>query len=603
MFKLLLQLIFVVVFLEYTDNAAVDMFKNNFKTQNDQVVGLYSITDDVEILTIHNFKSSVYGSKNAWLIEFYNSYCGFCQRFAPSWKEFATTVKDWKNRVAVGAIDCANEENNPLCREFEIMGYPTLRYFHEQYIEGPKNLGIQVSAKGGADDHKVTLLETIVAEQKEGRGKQYPDISPYLSKHTDELFTDVNVKYVFLVVQEPGSIVGQTIALDLAQNPNVRIRYATKENTDLLNSLNIQNVPAVVVFDSNRNREVLTILDNPKNTILDYLQSKNINVKNSQNSNEDNVETRIEPVEDAQLEKIKRMGDVVFQKDLETALRYSLRKEVSRTKEITGYKLAALRNYLSVLIKYFPFGKYGQAFLMDLKYYVDGRDMVRGKDIFDKVKAAEKLDSQVFSTPEGWIGCRGSTKTFRGYPCGLWKMFHYLSMQHYEKNLQNPDAQPSEVLEAMHGYIKEFFGCTDCSQHFQEMAKRRKYQEVASVKDAVLWLWSAHNEVNNRLHGDATEDPKFPKIQFPSQQNCPQCRLNDDSFVVPEVFNYLKTMYGVNNVRYIDSDTRILHLGLEGPVSSGSAPNFFQTLDTKARISCKIMWDIQNPNLFRCEHS
>ena len=31
--------------------------------------------------------------------------------------------------ISVGAIDCAAEENMPTCREYEVMGYPTLKFF------------------------------------------------------------------------------------------------------------------------------------------------------------------------------------------------------------------------------------------------------------------------------------------------------------------------------------------------------------------------------------------------------------------------------------------------------------------------------------------
>lgn len=74
----------------------------------------------------------------------------------------------------------------------------------------------------------------------------------------------------------------------------------------------------------------------------------------------------------------------------------------------------------------------------------------------------------------------------------------------------------SDVLNAIHGYVKHFFGSTECSNHFQEMTARRNMLNVTNKDDAVLWLWSAHNEVNKRLAGDETEDPEFPKVQFPT---------------------------------------------------------------------------------------
>lgn len=40
---------------------------------------------------------------------------------------------------------------------------------------------------------------------------------------------------------------------------------------------------------------------------------------------------------------------------------------------------------------------------------------------------------------------------------------------------------------------------------------------------AVLWLWSRHNRVNTRLKGSPSEDPQFPKVQWPPRELCPAC--------------------------------------------------------------------------------
>ena len=55
--------------------------------------GLYSSEDYVTILDDDSFERTVYGSSNAWMVEFYNSWCGHCVRFAPTWKKIAADVK------------------------------------------------------------------------------------------------------------------------------------------------------------------------------------------------------------------------------------------------------------------------------------------------------------------------------------------------------------------------------------------------------------------------------------------------------------------------------------------------------------------------------
>ena len=53
---------------------------------------LYSPADDVVVLDLNNFNRTVLGSANAWLIEFYSSWCGHCIRYAPVYKQLASEV-------------------------------------------------------------------------------------------------------------------------------------------------------------------------------------------------------------------------------------------------------------------------------------------------------------------------------------------------------------------------------------------------------------------------------------------------------------------------------------------------------------------------------
>ena len=47
--------------------------------------------------------------------------------------------------------------------------------------------------------------------------------------------------------------------------------------------------------------------------------------------------------------------------------------------------------------------------------------------------------------------------------------------------------------------------------------------QVHKPEDVFMYLWKAHNIVNARLKGRDTEDPKFPKFQFPAKFLCSNC--------------------------------------------------------------------------------
>lgn len=202
--------------------------------------------------------------------------------------------------------------------------------------------------------------------------------------------------------------------------------------------------------------------------------------------------------------------------------------------------------------RYSPLGSHGRGFLIDLTTFVSNKDGITGKVLGDKIGELDEKWSPIFSSKR-WVGCQGSAPSFRGFTCGLWVLFHYLTVQASRANDTN---DPLEVLRAIHGYVKNFFGCSECSQHFQTMADKNNIWGVTSKEDAVLWLWSAHNEVNKRLAGDSTEDPVFPKVPFPSEKSCAECYSvhSRTEWNQTEVLSFLTRIHAQSNLNRLGVD-------------------------------------------------
>ncbi|KAG5897427.1 hypothetical protein JTB14_032117 [Gonioctena quinquepunctata] len=527
--KLGMFILFLLALVDLSINAVIKEIKGTNRTTYEQ--GLYSPEDDVQILTVNNFDTAIYGSEKAWMVEFYSNWCGYCQRSAPIYKAFATDVKDWSDIVGIGALDCAIEENAPVCTYFGVTKYPTFKYFHEHYVKGPENVGLKIVADShtNVSEHRKNLVDIMVKEQFEGRGKIFPNLKPF--NYTDEtrIFeTDSqNPKYAFLVIQEANDDIGPSITLDFHKVKEAVVRYSfvndTKIRKDLFPALYSVAKGYAPLFLSIPSADRLGF----RMKITQYLSLENITVTefhmhpHETPSFSDPQVTNTTQSELNLVEKIKKMGDVVFQVDLETALRYSLRQEVGLTKEITGEKLEALKKYINLLAKYFPFGENGKKLLSEIERYVSSGGKVEGIKIKQMMKDAEKPGKHVFSSPKQWLGCMGSVPSKRGYPCGLWRLFHYLTVNVADYEQNENDTNPNAVLQVIHGYVKNFFSCEDCSNHFVEMAERRGLNNVTSFDGSIIWLWKAHNEVNKRLSGDETEDPEYPKVRFPTKANCP----------------------------------------------------------------------------------
>ena len=57
------------------------------------------------------------------------------------------------------------------------------------------------------------------------------------------------------------------------------------------------------------------------------------------------------------------------------------------------------------------------------------------------------------------------------------------------------------------------------------MAEEMDIHSITNDKFAVLTFWDAHNRVNKRL-STVTHDPYFPKIQYPPEKICSECKFN-----------------------------------------------------------------------------
>lgn len=175
--------------------------------------------------------------------------------------------------------------------------------------------------------------------------------------------------------------------------------------------------------------------------------------------------------------------------------------------------------------------------------------------------------------PRGyWIFCRGSQSDTRGFSCGLWVLLHSLSVR-------VDDEESQFAFTVICDFIYKFFICEECRQHFNKMCSSVSTPFTTS-RDFVMWLWTAHNKVNERLMKTeallGTGDPKFPKIPFPPKQLCPNCYLktqnkpkNSINWNHNEVFKFLVDYYGNTLVSsYTDKDTNISHVSTKGQVDS-----------------------------------
>ncbi|GAA6079291.1 sulfhydryl oxidase 1, partial [Tachysurus ichikawai] len=252
----------------------------------------------------------------------------------------------------------------------------------------------------------------------------------------------INNQNLALVFEEEKSYMGREVILDLLQYVNITVRRVLRSEEELVSRLGVTDFPSVYLFNTHTNFSRLKVLREARVFYSFALQSLPSVVRQGKFADASDL------IRNEMEEQWRPFNKTrVYMSDLESALHYSLRVEIASHSVISGTQLTALRRYISVLNKYFP-----------------GRPPVK-----NAVKAMND-----------WLQVQKGTS---------------INYSDFRAILDT-----TEVLQVMRQYVRSFFGCRLCADHFENMASENMDQ-VLSVSSAALWLWSRHNLVNSRVAG------------------------------------------------------------------------------------------------------
>ncbi|XP_067156709.1 sulfhydryl oxidase 1 [Apteryx mantelli] len=519
--------------------------------------GLYAPGDALELLGAGTAERRLLRSPSAWAVEFFASWCGHCVHFAPTWRALAADLREWRPAVMIAALDCADEANQQVCMDFGITGFPTLKFFRAFSKKAEDGIKI-ANPSTSVRDLRHSII-TNLEQSHDAWPPACPPLEPASAEEVRGFFRRNNVKYLALIFEKSNSFVGREVTLDMLQYENIAVRRVLSSEEELVKKFGVTTFPSGYLLLSNGSFSRLPVHMEVRSFYTYYLRTLSGVTRGSYKLNMTSSTSNVTTA--SQLKHADRSK--VYMADLESALHYSLRVEVARAGTLSGAALSALKCYVALLAKYFPGRPFVQTYLQSLDGWL--RNWTEPELPRNAWKEAVKNKGDaphpaMLPTNVTWVGCQGSEPHFRGYPCSLWTLFHLLTAQALQGG---PDKElPLEVLSAMRCYVKNFFGCQECAQHFEAMAAE-SMDKVQGREQAVLWLWSHHNEVNARLAGSDTEDPKFPKLQWPPPDMCPLCHKEESgvhAWDEPAVLRFLKAHFSPANIYpdYTESGTDLL---------------------------------------------
>uniref|UniRef100_A0AAF5DMR0 Sulfhydryl oxidase n=1 Tax=Strongyloides stercoralis TaxID=6248 RepID=A0AAF5DMR0_STRER len=514
-------------------------------------------------------------NEKAYLVEFYADWCGHCRAFAPYYKEFSNSVKDWNEIVVIAAMNCADPYNSNECRNNNVDHYPMIKYFPRS--SRSYNDGILLQPEHSVQSLKRMLSSKILNEQQHIQYYNWPNFN-YLDITPATQFNDlwygipVTAEYLVIIFEHFDTISPQFI-LDLYKyRSKIGVRRALS-NSPLVSQLGINSFPYTVVFKRERQQAIFMDTYTP-NTIHDILTLTSPQHISQIPYQETITTTTIAP------KKVGRNCNrnpelckplyYASETDMLKALRMTLYDEVLRTNNyIQGSNLTNLYNFVNLLSQHFPVLTFHSAIKRQrrsissvLKNSERARYVFRHLNEFLSVRlnngllpvqdwknqfeSIERLYAYPFPQNSSWQHCAGSEPQYRGYTCGLWTTFHTLTVHTYLDTVKEGQIDVLKPLKDIQGWVSSFFGCLHCRNHFMHMTTTLyplNERRVRHKHDIMMYLWRAHNIVNNRLHNDPTEDPNFLKYQFPPLFLCPTCH-SGGNFSRRQVRNFLLRYYG-----------------------------------------------------------
>ncbi|XP_036953509.1 sulfhydryl oxidase 2 isoform X1 [Acanthopagrus latus] len=517
---------------------------------------LYTEEDPLVILSSSSLKSTVSNSSSAWLVQFFSSWCGHCIQYSSTWKALAQDVKDWQQVVSVGVLDCAQEENFDVCKEFSIKFYPTFKYFRAHSPETDRGTTYR-----GADREIQSVRQLMVDILQNHTKLDWPDhcppLEPYSSAELLPLIGQRSDHYNAIIIEEPESYVGREVILDLLQYSGVEVKRALSSDRPLLDALKITTFPSIYLLHPNTTHTHLHVEKKLRFFFSSLLRTLP-GVQRRWKSGSSSSGGQTGALQDKQSMGPWRDFDrsKVYTADLESALHYLLRVELATHNILEGEELKIFKDFVMLVAKLYPGGGSVVKLMETLSDWLLSLPLQRipYQAVLDLVDNKMRISGVFLGAELRWVGCQGSRAGLRGYPCSLWTLFHVLTVQHdaTPTALENTglEGEVAPVLQVMRRYIRTFFGCEQCGRHF-EQAAADSMERVQNREEQILWLWNQHNRVNYRLAGSLSDDPLFPKAPWPSPSLCPSCHEEKNGVHIwnqNNVLLFLRQHYGASNL-------------------------------------------------------
>jgi thiol oxidase len=259
-----------------------------------------------------------------------------------------------------------------------------------------------------------------------------------------------------------------------------------------------------------------------------------------------------------------------LKQDIHLSFDFAMRDGVFSSNEaLEEAPSAALKDWLRLLYKVIPISWEMHALLNEL--IKDFNYVTKHEDYLYSILDQYPPPSSTWS-----VACSHGDPD-AGYTCGLWELFHAMTVGFVNYNTdanENRRIAPAVAANALRNYVDHFFGCAECRLNFLTMYDSCAYNRcnrlvdkasgvakdrVHSWAELPLYLFEVHNGVNVRLmkekaarEGRETTLEDEIGVLWPSRRDCRACWKSDSKkgkveWDATNVYKWLQLEYGQRN--------------------------------------------------------
>ena len=185
-------------------------------------------------------------------------------------------------------------------------------------------------------------------------------------------------------------------------------------------------------------------------------------------------------------------------------------------------------------------------------------------------------------------GCRNGEGVVASFSCGLWCLFHIVSVGVPERHAsvlgQRHRVSTQHAADTLMDYMRYFFNwCPQCREQALQLhnscafnscrrfRQRHKHSQKrppeSSWAEFPIWVWQFHNSINeklmakeaSKLYGRKPSKAEIHLSRWPPKDACFLCYRDNGSWNQHHVLKYLKEEYwpaGVTNFRFVVLDKK-----------------------------------------------